>query len=35
MEGLGEEGEPHGLAYLAREFNKSLNETESKLVIHL
>ena len=35
MEGSGEEGEPQGLAYLAREFNKSINQTESKLVIHL
>jgi hypothetical protein len=34
MEGLGEE-EPQGLAYLAKEFNKSINQTESKLVIHL
>jgi hypothetical protein len=35
MEGIGEEGEPQGLAYLAREFNKSTNQIESKLVIHL
>jgi hypothetical protein len=35
MEGSSEEGEPQGLAYLAREFNKSINQTESKLVIHL
>ena len=35
MEGSGEEEEPQGLAYLAREFNKSINQTESKLVIHL
>jgi hypothetical protein len=33
MEGSGEEGEPQGLAYLAREFNKSINQTESKLVM--
>jgi hypothetical protein len=35
MEGSGDDGEPQGLAYLAQEFNKSINQTESKLVIHL
>jgi hypothetical protein len=35
MEGSGEEGELQGLAYLTRDFNKSINQTESKLVIHL
>jgi hypothetical protein len=35
MESSSDEGEPQGLAYLAREFNKSINSTEGKLVIHL
>jgi hypothetical protein len=35
MESLGDDGEPLGLAFLAQEFNKSINQTESKLVIHL
>jgi hypothetical protein len=35
MEGLGDDIEPHGLAFLAHEFHKSINQTESKLVIHL
>ena len=34
MEGSGDD-EPQGLAYLAQEFNKSINQTEGKLVVHL
>ena len=34
MEGSSDD-EPHGLAYLAQEFNKSINQTEGKLVVHL
>jgi hypothetical protein len=35
MEGSGDDSEPQGLAYLAQEFNKSINQTEGKLVVHL
>jgi hypothetical protein len=35
MEGSGDDVEPQGLAFLAHEFHKSINQTESKLVIHL
>jgi hypothetical protein len=35
MEGSGDDIEPQGLAFLAQEFHKSINQTESKLVIHL
>jgi hypothetical protein len=35
MEGSGDEREPQGLAYLAREFHQTLNRTESTLVHHL
>ena len=34
MEGSSDD-EPQGLAYLAQGFNKSINQTEGKLVIHL
>jgi hypothetical protein len=27
MEGLADDGEPQGLAYLAHKFNKSINQT--------
>jgi hypothetical protein len=35
MEGSGDDHEPQGLAYLAAEFHKTLNLTESNLVHHL
>jgi hypothetical protein len=35
MEGSGDDIEPQGLAFLAQEFHKSINQTESKLVTHL
>jgi hypothetical protein len=35
MEGSGDDREPQGLAYLAAEFHKTLNLTESNLVHHL
>jgi hypothetical protein len=35
MEGSGDDSEPQGLAILAQEFRKSINQTESKLVTHL
>jgi hypothetical protein len=35
MEGSGDDNDPQGLAFLAQEFHKSINQTESKVVIHL
>jgi hypothetical protein len=35
MEGLGDDIEPQGLAFLAQEFQKSINQKESTLVNHL
>jgi len=35
MEGSGDDDEPQGLDFLAQEFNKSINQIESNLVIHL
>jgi hypothetical protein len=35
MEGSGDDSEPQGLAILAQEFHKSINQTESTLVNHL
>jgi hypothetical protein len=32
MEGSGDDSEPQGLAILAQEFRKSINQTESTLV---
>jgi hypothetical protein len=34
MEGSGDD-ESQGLAYLAQEFNKSINQTKGNLVVHL
>jgi hypothetical protein len=33
MEGSGDDVEPQGLAFLAQELHKSINQTESKLVV--
>ena len=35
MEGSGDDVEPQGLAFLAQEFHKSINQTESKLVTYI
>jgi hypothetical protein len=35
MEGSGDDVEPQSLAFLAHESHKSINQTESTLVVHL
>jgi hypothetical protein len=35
MEGLGDDIEPQGIAFIAQEFHKSINQTESTMVNHL